>query len=295
MSGNPVLPGWYADPELHWFEGRFWIYPTTSAKYDEQTYFEAWSATDLAEWQHEGTILSFADVPWSTNRAAWAPSMAFKNGRYHFYFSAGDGAGLGVAVSDCPQGPFVDALGHPLVIEYHHGAQPIDAHCFLDDDGQAYLYWGGWSHAVVARLSDDMLSLAEPPREVTPEGYVEGSFMLRRAGRYYFMWSEGSWGDPTYGVAYAMSDSPYGPFHREGVVLRSDHSLATSAGHHSVLRLPDEDRYVIAYHRRPLGETDRDHRVTCLDWMEFEEDGRIKPVVMTHEGVRKRERGKGRG
>ncbi len=146
MTGNPLFPGWWADPEIHIFEGRYYIYPTWSDEYEKQTYFEAFTSTDLTNWKSVGRILDFADVPWSTNRAAWAPSAAERNGKYYFYFSAGDGAGLGVGVSDSPAGPFVDALGHPLIAEYHFGAQPIDAHAFVDDDGQAYLYYGGWRH-----------------------------------------------------------------------------------------------------------------------------------------------------
>ncbi len=282
---NPIFPGWYADPELHFFQGGYWIYPTTSAPYEEQAVFEAWSSLDLIEWRNAGVILDFKDVAWSTNRAAWAPSVAEKDGKYYFYFSAGDGAGLGVAVSDSPGGPFVDALGAPLVKEYHHGAQPIDAHAFVDVDGSAYLYWGGWKHAVVAKLSEDMIHFDGDIFEITPENYVEGPFMLRHEGRYVFMWSEGGWTDSSYGVAYALSDSPYGPFERIGPVILRDDSVATSAGHHSVLRLPGRDAYVIAYHRRPLGETNPHHRVVCLEHLEFGDDGAIVPVVITHLGV----------
>lgn len=277
---NPILPGWYADPELHFFEGRYWIYPTYSAAYEEQTFFEAFSSADLKEWRNEGRILDFADVPWSTHRAAWAPSCAEKDGRYYFYFSAGDGAGIGVAVSDSPGGPFRDALGEPLIREYHHGAQPIDAHAFIDDDGQAYLYYGGWRHAVVVRLSEDMIHTEGDFIEITPENYVEGPFMVKRNGVYTFMWSEGSWGDASYSVAYARSDSPFGPFVREGKVLESDPNVGNSAGHHSVLELPD-DEWLICYHRRPIDETARDHRVVCIDRMVFEPDGSIRPVVLT--------------
>ncbi len=278
---NPVLDGWYADPEIHFFEGRYYLYPTFSAPYEEQTFFEAFVSDDLEIWKPCGRILDFCDVAWSTNRAAWAPSVAEKDGKFYFYFSAGDGAGLGVAVCDTPAGKFVDALGRPLVVEYHHGAQPIDAHAFIDDDGTPYLYWGGWKHAVVSRLGQDMITLEGDIVEVTPTDYVEGPFMLKRNGRYYFMWSEGGWGDPSYQVAYAISDNPYGPFERSGLILRGDPAVGTSAGHHSVLRLPHSEDYVIAYHRRPLGETNPHHRVTCIDRLVFNEDGSILPVVIS--------------
>jgi len=285
MSGNPVLPGWYADPEIHIFAGRFYIYPTYSAPYEEQTFFEVWSSEDLTDWRKDGIALDFADVPWSTNRAAWAPTVGRMGGRYYMYFSAGDGAGIGVAVADHPAGPFKDALGRPLISEYHHGAQPIDAHVFLDGDGTNYLYWGGWRKAVVAKLSDDMLSIEGDILEITPEGYVEGPFMVQRGETYYFMWSEGNWTDSTYRVAYGTSTSPLGPFPRKGAILGSEAGIADGAGHHSVVRLMGTDEYLICYHRRILGDTNPHHRVTCLETLTFAEDGSILPIRLTAEGV----------
>ena len=287
-SGNPLFEGWYADPEIHIFQGRYWIYPTFSTDFDAQTFFEAFSSADFTGWRREGRILDFADVPWSTNRAAWAPSAAERDGRYYLYFSAGDGAGIGVAVADSPAGPFHDALGRPLIAEYHHGAQPIDAHCFQDDDGQAYLYYGGWRHAVVVKLNADMVSLDGDVHEITPEHYVEGPFMLKRHGVYYFMWSEGNWGDSSYAVAYARSDSPFGPFVRAGRVLENNPDVGNAAGHHSVLNLPGTDEWYIVYHRRPITETHHNNRVVCIDRLYFEENGDIRPVVLTATGVEAR-------
>ena len=282
---NPIFPGWYADPELHIFDGRYYLYPTYSAPYEEQTFFEAWVSDDLVHWQNVGKILDFADVPWSTNRCAWAPSVIERGGKYYFYFSAGDGVGLGVAVADHPAGPFTDALGKPLAATYPHGAQPIDAHAFLDDDGQAYLYFGGWSHAVVAKLAEDMVSFTSDFTEITPAGYVEGPFMLKRGGVYYFMWSEGGWGDSSYGVAYAKSDSPLGPFVRTGSIMQSNPAVGNGAGHHSVIQYPGADDWYIAYHRRPIGETNPHHRVVCIDRLYFDDSADILPVVLTTEGV----------
>lgn len=288
MSGNPVFPGWYADPEIHFFEGRYTIYPTFSDDYDKQTFFEVWSSSDLTDWRNEGRILDFADIPWSTNRAAWAPTIAEKDGTYYYYFSAGDGAGIGVATSTSPTGPFKDALGEPLIKEYHHGAQPIDAHAFIDDDGKAYLYYGGWGHAIVVELGEDMVSTVGKFHEITPKNYVEGPFMLKRNGIYYFMWSEGGWGDSSYAVSYARADSPFGPFVREAKILGSDPEIGNGAGHHTVLQIPGTDDWYICYHRRPIDETHANHRVTCIDRMTFDEEGRILPVKITKEGVEAR-------
>jgi len=107
-------------------------------------------------------------------------------------------------------------------------------------------------------------------------------------GKYYFMWSEGGWTGPDYSVAYAIADSPFGPFKRMGKILKQDPNIATGAGHHSVIHVPNSDDYYIVYHRRPLTETDGNSRETCIDIMHFNEDGTIKPVVMTNEGVKAR-------
>jgi beta-xylosidase len=109
--------------------------------------------------------------------------------------------------------------------------------------------------------------------------------MFMKDGKYYFMWSEGGWTGPNYAVAYAIASSPFGPFNRVGEILQQDASVATGAGHHSVLHAPGSSKWYIVYHRRPLGETDRNHRVVCIDEMRFDEQGLITPVAITKDGV----------
>jgi hypothetical protein len=102
------------------------------------------------------------------------------------------------------------------------------------------------------------------------------------------MWSEGGWTGPSYAVAYAMADSPLGPFKRIGKVLVQDPAIATGAGHHSVLQVPGTDEWYIIYHRRPKGRKGANDRVVCIDKMEFDEQGLIKPVKITVDGVEPR-------
>ncbi|KAL4886945.1 glycosyl hydrolase [Aspergillus karnatakaensis] len=307
LAGNPVIDGWYADPEARIFDDRYWIYPTYSALYEEQTFFDAFSSPDLLTWTKHPSVLNFSGIPWSTNRAAWAPSVARRrrsvnsdpeskdtvgeeesNFDYFMYFSAGDGAGIGVAKSTTgrPDGPFEDALGKPLVPETVYGAQAIDAQLFQDDvDGRVWLYYGGWSHAIVVELNDDMVSLKGEYLEITPEGYVEGPWVLKRNGVYYFMFSVGGWGDASYGVSYVTGSSPTGPFSSNPTqILRGNEQVGTSTGHNSVFT-PDGEDYYIVYHRRYPNDTARDHRVTCIDRLEFDDMGNILPVNITIEGV----------
>ncbi|TDB61789.1 glycoside hydrolase family 43 protein [Arundinibacter roseus] len=298
MSGNPVFPGWYADPEGIIFKDQYWIYPTFSAPYNQQVFLDAFSSPDLVNWTKHERILDTASVKWA-KRAMWAPAIIQKGEQYFLFFGANDIqsdaelGGIGVAVADNPAGPFRDYLGKPLIDKFHNGAQPIDQFVFRDKDGQYYLFYGGWRHCNVARLNDDFTGFVpfedgQTFKEITPEGYVEGPFMFIRNGKYYFMWSEGGWTGPNYSVAYAVADSPFGPFKRIGKILQQDPAIATGAGHHSVIQIPNQDEWYIVYHRRPLGETDGNHRVTCIDELFFDADGLIKPVKITHEGVKAR-------
>ena len=294
-SGNPIFPGWYADPEGAVFGKEYWIYPTYSAKYKEQTHMDAFSSKDLVTWTKHPNILEKANVKWA-NKAMWAPSITKKGNKYYLFFGANDiqndneVGGIGVAVAKKPEGPFIDLIGKPLIDKFHNGAQPIDQYVFKDKDGKYYLYYGGWKHCNVVKLSDDFKSVVPFPdgtmyKEITPEGFVEGAFMFMRNGKYYFMWSEGGWTGPDYFVAYAIADSPMGPFKRIDRILKQDLSIASGAGHHSVIQNPKTKEYYIIYHRRPPGETDGNHRATCIDKMEFDENGLIKPVKITVEGV----------
>ena len=295
MSGNPILPGWYADPEAHVFKGEYWIYPTYSAPYGRQLFLDAFFSKDLVTWQKHERIVDTARVKW-VRRALWAPSIVEKEGWYYLFFGANDiqndqqAGGIGVARSRSPAGPFEDYLGKPLIDRFHNGAQPIDQFVFKDHDGAYYIVYGGWRHCNIARLNADFTGFVRFAdgstfKEITPSGYVEGAYMLLRDGKYYFMWSEGGWTGPNYAVAYAVGTSPFGPFERVGRILQQNPSVATGAGHHSVVQSPRSGKWYIVYHRRPLGETDRNARVVCIDELKFNADGTIAPVEITGTGV----------
>jgi len=322
-TGNPVFPGWYADPEAIIFDDTYWIYPTYSddfekpdrsttfselqlktqkntinPQYLKQTFFNAFSSKDLSNWQKHSHVLDIKNVSWAAY-SIWAPSITRKDGKYYLFFGANDIqnnnqlGGIGVAVSDKPEGPFIDHIGKPLVDKFYNGAQPIDQFVFKDNDGQYYLIYGGWKHCNIGKLNRDFTGFLPFENDslfksITPENYVEGPFMFIRNGKYYFMWSEGGWTGPDYSVAYAIGDSPFGPFKRIGKILQQDPSIATGAGHHSVINIPGTDDWYIVYHRRPLTTTNGNHRETCIDRMYFDKEGFIQPVKITVEGVPKR-------
>ncbi|MEU9171416.1 family 43 glycosylhydrolase [Streptomyces sp. NPDC048420] len=291
-TGSPVLPGLTADPDVHYLDGEYWIYPTTDGFNGwGGTRFKAYSSKDLVHWKDHGVILDLgADVSWA-DKYAWAPAIAERDGKYYFYFCAEQQ--IGVAVADSPAGPFKDALGKPLVAK--GGAlkgQMIDPAVFTDDDGTSYLYWGN-GHGYVVPLNDDMVSYdASKVEDITPDNFREGSFVIKRNGTYYFMWSEDDTRSENYHVAYATGPSPLGPWTKKGTILskRPEYGILAT-GHHSVVNVPGTDDWYIVYHRFALngpGKPGGDgmHRETTIDRMEFAADGSIEPVVPTLEGIR---------
>ncbi|WP_029904227.1 glycoside hydrolase family 43 protein [Prevotella sp. 10(H)] len=296
MSGNPIFEGRYADPEGIIFDDKYWIYPTYSDLYEKQVFMDAFSSPDLVNWTKHERVIDTSGVKW-VNRALWAPAILKKDDKYFLFFGGNDiqsddeYGGIGVAVADKPEGPFKDHIGKPLIDKFYNGAQPIDQYVFKDKDGSYYIYYGGWRHCNVAKLNDDFTAIVPMEdgtmyKEVTPENYVEGPFMFIKNDKYYFLWSEGGWGGPNYKVAYAISDSPFGPFERIGTILEQEAGIATGAGHNSIIHEPKSDKWYMVYHRRPLTEKHRDDRETCIDEMFFDENGHIVPVKMTFEGVK---------
>jgi beta-xylosidase len=299
---NPIIDGWYADPEGVILDNEYWIFPTFSAKYKNQVFFDAFSSKDFVTWKKHSKILDTTSIKWAY-MAMWAPSIVKKDKKYYLFFSANDiqsklrnkkeddhNGGIGVAVADKPEGPYRDHIGKPLINQFYNNAQPIDQFVFQDKDKQFYIIYGGWGRCNIAKLNVDFNALVPFEdgsfvKEITPKNYVEGPTMFIRNGKYYLMWSEGGWTNGTYKVAYGVSDSVFGPFKRLNTVLEADESIATGAGHHSVINIPKTDEWYMVYHRRPIPNLDRDHRVVCIDRMFFEKDGTIRSVKMTFDGV----------
>lgn len=299
MKSNPIVEGYYADPEVRLIDGKFWVLCTFS--YDEnnplpqeqwfdyvqQNHFAAFYSNDLKEWNKLDSILSVNDISWA-EKAFWAPTHFKYKDKYYIIFSANDiqnnseMGGIGIAVAEKMEGPYVDMLGKPLIGEFINKAQPIDAHVF-QEDGKVYLYYGGWGRCNFAQLNEGLtgfetLENGEVFIDVTPENYVEGPCMIKRNGTYYFMWSEGDWTTSGYQVSYAKSDSLTGPFVRRGVILQGDTKLATGTGHHGVVEIGGKDEWMIFYHRRSIDETNPLKRQLCMEKLEFDQNGDILPV-----------------
>ena len=284
-SGNPIIPNYHADPEMDYFNGRYYIYPTTNEGTNGEE-FHAFSSADLTNWRDDGVIFDVdPQSPWTTKgqyQGGWAPSVVARNGQYYFYYTAQ--TKIGVAVGSSPTGPFVDS-GQALIAADPFTTDIIDPMVFVDDDGQAYIYYGGsnGSKLVVRKLNPNMVSLtADAPQNITPQNYTEAPYLLKRNGRYYMTYSNGSWTNDSYNVQYASSTSPTGPWTYQGSLLSSD-AQNFGPGHHSITQIPGCDDYYIVYHRYP--NQSYTTRQVAVDHLTFNYDGTIQKVNMTNYGV----------
>lgn len=299
-KSNPVLLGYYADPEIMYSHktGKYYIYPTSDGFHEwNGYYFKAFSSTNFKDWKDEGVILDFQkDLTWA-DKNAWAPTIIEKkmNGEYKYFYYYSAEKKIGVAVSDSPTGPFKDPLGKAL-IDYKpeglRGGQQIDPDVFYDPvSGKDYIYWG-CGYLAVAELNKDMISVKkETMKLITPKSpFTEGVEVFYRSGLYYFLWSENDTRSEDYRVRYAMSKSPVGPLEVPGknlILWKRPEKGIYGTGHNSVLKLNDKDEWYIVYHRfrRPnaikMGWAAGYHREVCIDKLEFGGDGSIKPIVPT--------------
>lgn len=315
MSGKPLITHLYtADPSAHQFEGRIYLYPShdhdsgvpandLGDQYDMVDYHVFSLAAIGGEVTDHGVALDLKDVPWASKQL-WAPDAAHKNGRYYLYFPARDKQGIfriGVAVSDRPAGPF-QAEPEPIP-----GTYSIDPCSFVDDDGQAYLYFGGiwggmlqkWRTGIfdpdgrepadhepaigprVALLGADMKSLAGDITEiqiVDEQGrplragdhdrrYFEAPWMHRRNGVYYFSYSTGN----THYLVYATGTNPRGPFTYRGRLLEPVLGWTT---HHSFVEF--EGRWYLFYHDASLSGGVDHLRSVKVKEIAYDDAGRIR-------------------
>ena len=303
LNNNPVLEGFYADPEILYSKQtkKYYLYPTSDGFTGwSGTYFKTFSSDNLRDWKDEGKILDLPkDVKWGT-RNAWARCIIEKKKgkkyQYYFYFTAAQK--VGVAVADSPTGPFVDA-GKPVIDHKPEGiknGQEIDPDVFEDPiSKKTYLYWGN-GYMAVAELNKDMLSINEKTSKlITPDkSFREGTYVFYRKGLYYFLWSVDDTRSPEYQVRYGTSKSPIGPISvpENNLVIAKNKELGIyGTGHNSILNVPGTDEWYIVYHRfnYPNGiKMGRDagfNREVCIDKLTFNADGSIIPVVPSHSGV----------
>lgn len=238
-AANPIVQTNYTtDPAPMVYNDTLYVY--TGHDEDKADFFwmqewRAYSTTDMVNWTDHGSPLAIEDFEWGDDRA-WAPQCVERNGKFYFYVplhsKLSGTMAIGVAVGDTPTGPFKDAIGRPLV---DGSWDYIDPTVFIDDDGQAYLYWGN-PEIYYVKLNDDMISFSGDVQKVqqTVEGfgapgpkervkdakykdiYTEGPWFYKRGGKYYLLYAAG--GVPEH-IAYSMSDKPTGPWKYMGEIM----------------------------------------------------------------------------
>jgi len=289
LPPNPVLPG--ADPHAVYVDGALWIFPTWNDGRGER--FFAFSSTNLTQWRCHGPLLDLADVAWvkddgAPRHHAWAPGVLARGGKWFLHYSVGPQnptpSRIGVAVGDSPAGPFRDS-GRPLLTG-GEGFEAIDPMAFDDArSGRTYLYAGGSAGAKlrVFELGPDLVTLAREVPVETPPQFTEAPFLHHHAGRYHLTYSHGSFRHASYSVHYATAESPTGPWTYRGAILTSD-ATRKGPGHHSFVRHPESGEWLIVYHRWENQAGDgpyRGQRQICLERMDHDAEGFVRPVVMT--------------
>ncbi len=286
MADNPIFVG--ADPHAYCFDGTIYVYPTSGASRQ----FFVYSSEDLQTWQSHQPILDFTEISWIPNdKCAWAPGIIEKNGTFYFYYSVGPKpSSIGVAYSQLPTGPFVDSGQAVLSDNDDPSFEAIDPMVFRDPiSSKYYLYVGGSAGAKlrIFELNDDIKSISQEILATTPFNFTEGAFMHYRNGIYYLSYSHGQYRYDTYSVHYATSSTPLGPWNYKGAILVSNDDYK-GPGHHSFLYNSEEDEWYIFYHRWENVEGSGPYsgsRVIAIDYLRYDEDGQIKPVIMTEKGI----------
>ncbi len=291
VGQNPIITSIYtADPSAHVFGDKLYVYASHDMDppqgCDFMDRYHIFSTEDMVNWQDEGEILRSDDVEWGRPEGGfmWAPDCAYRNGTYYFYYPHpsdshwNDSFKVGVATSDNPIKGFKDQ-GY---IEGMGGWCMIDPAVFIDDDGQAYIYYGGGGMLKGAKLAEDMMTLeSELVDMVGLEDPHEASWVFKRNGIYYFTYSDNHVENDRGAnhLCYAMSDSPLGPWENKGPYLEP---VGCETSHGSVVEYKGE--WYAFYHNQDISERGN-LRSVCVDKMEFNEDGTIKTVVQTKSGM----------
>ncbi|MET3545265.1 beta-xylosidase [Paenibacillus favisporus] len=305
-----------ADPSAHVFEGKLYIYPShdldhehtsndNGDQYDMEDYHILSMDDANSPCQDHGEALHLRDIPWAKQQL-WAPDAAYKNNTYYLFFPARDHENIfriGVATSSSPAGPFTPQP------EYIPGSFSIDPAVLMDDDGSAFMYFGGlwggqlekWQTGTfdpnaegpaadepalgprVAELSDDLLTFKDAPREISildengqpilagdeERRYFEGPWVHKHNGLYYLSYSTGT----THNIVYAVSENPQGPFTYKGKILTPVIGWTT---HHSIVQF--QDKWYLFYHDSSLSGGADNKRCVKFTELTIHEDGTIETI-----------------
>lgn len=287
LPPNPFITSIYtADPSAHvWKDGRLYVYPSHDVDpprgCDLMDRYHVFSTTDMVHWKDHGEILNSSQVEWGRKDGGfmWAPDCAYSKGKYYFYFPHPSGDDwnntwkVGVAVSNHPDRGFkpvgyIKGLGESFAM--------IDPCVFVDDDGQAYFYYGGGGRCVGTRLKKNMTEIAEPLKPMEGlKDFHEATWVHKRNGVYYLSYADNHVenGRGANRLLYATSDSPLGPWTYRGVLLDP---TGCDTSHGSIVEYKGE--WFLFYHNQKLSNQGN-LRSICVDRLYYNPDGTIKKVV----------------
>lgn len=277
---RPIIQTKYtADPAPMVYNDTVFLYTTHDEDDAEGFKMQDWllyTSTDMVNWTDYGVVASLKSFDWvKRDNGAWAEQVVERNGKFYMYCPI-HGNGIGVLVSDSPYGPFKDPLGKPLVWQKEHW-DDIDPTVFIDEDGQAYMYWGNPSCYYV-KLNEDMISYSGDIVKLkeTPEHYQEGPWFYKRNGYYYLAFASTCCPE---GIGYAMSDSPTGPWKTKGYIMRP--TERTRGNHPGIMDYKGKS-YVFGLNYDLLKletNTHYERRSVSVAEMHYNEDGTIQEVA----------------
>ena len=305
QAQNPIIRDQFtADPTARVFNNKVYLYPShdiVPPAGQRQDWFcmedyHVFSSENLTDWTDHGVIITQNKVPWvrPDSYSMWAPDCVERNGKYYFYFPSapkdGRGFGIGVAVADRPEGPFIC---EPEPIKGISGIDP----CVLQaSDGNAYIFWGAGR---CAKLKPNMKELADDtPKEKVkfgnrefemygvnclkdlPNRQAEGPFAFEYNGNYYLTYPYVR--ENTEVLGYAMSKNPMGPYEYKGLIM-PEHENGCWTNHHSIINY--KGQWYLFYHQNAFSPRDDKRRSVQIDKLFFNPDGTIKEVKKTMRGV----------
>lgn len=294
--GNPVVTSIFtADPCPLVYNDTLYLFTGHDEQYSDNPWFYmrdwyVFSTDDMYNYTNHGAVLSLENFSW-TNEHAFASHCIERNGKFYWYISAKhndtstynkEGFAIGIAVANHPTGPYTDALGKPIIYDSTSNSVDldIDPAVFIDDDGQAYLYWGSWGNCRMVRLKDNMIETKGKIEVLEVKNFFEAPFIHKHGDTYYMSYA-GS-GYPSV-IEYSTSNSPIGPWTYKGVI---NTLLPISETNHQAI-IEFKEHWYFIYHnsQAPGGGVYR--RSVCIDKLEYDANGNIKKIERTNTSVPK--------
>lgn len=293
-NGNPIIRhAFTADPGAMVYKGKVYLYtghdeaPAGHNGYVMHNWF-CFSSSDMVNWTlHRPEPMNVKTFSWAKDDA-WASQVIERDGKFYWYAAIEHatipGKAIAVGVSDSPAGPFADARGSALVTNdmtkaMKHTWDDIDPTVMIDDDGQAWLFWGN-GICYYARLKKNMIELGGPIKTITLPEYTEAPWIHKRNGWYYLSYASGF----PEKISYAMSRHIEGPWMYKGII--NELAGNSNTNHQAIIDFKGKSYFI--YHTGALAaDAGSFHRSVCVDYLYYHKDGTIKRVVMTSEGVKK--------